>query len=99
MRTLSLRLPNSLHRFIKEVAKEEGVSINQLLTNAAAEKVSVLRTVQYLEKRAGRSAALSSRLPMPHPCPSRPLHAHRHKAGGPFQPSALSIVPPGGGRR
>jgi predicted DNA-binding ribbon-helix-helix protein len=54
MSTLSLRLPNSLHRFIKEVAKEEGVSINQLLTNAAAEKVSVLRTVQYLEKRAGR---------------------------------------------
>jgi predicted HicB family RNase H-like nuclease len=30
MSTLSLRLPGSIHRHIREIAKKEGVSINQL---------------------------------------------------------------------
>ena len=38
MSTLSLRLPNSLHRKLKELAASEGISINQLLATAAAEK-------------------------------------------------------------
>ena len=54
MSTLSLRLPNSLHREIRELAKKEGISINQFITTAAAEKLSALMTEEYLEKRARR---------------------------------------------
>ena len=54
MSTLSLRLPNSLHKQIRELAKREGVSINQLITTAVAEKMSVLMTIEYLESRAAR---------------------------------------------
>ena len=54
MSTLSLRLPESLHRQIKELARREGISINQLLTTAAAEKLSALTTEEYLKERAGR---------------------------------------------
>jgi hypothetical protein len=55
MSTLSLRLPSSLHRQVRELARQEGVSINQLVTTALAEKMSALMTVEYLEKRAARA--------------------------------------------
>lgn len=54
MSTLSLRLPNSLHHHIREVAKREGVSINQLIATAVAEKLSALSTEEYLGQRAQR---------------------------------------------
>ena len=54
MSTISLRLPESLHETVRELAKAEGVSINQLITTALAEKMSALMTVDYLEKRAAR---------------------------------------------
>jgi len=56
MSTLSLRLPESLHREIKELAKREGISINQLISTAVAEKMSALLTVELLEKRARRGS-------------------------------------------
>ncbi len=46
---LTIRLPDSLHREIKNLAKDERISINQFLTLAAAEKISALRTLDYLE--------------------------------------------------
>ncbi len=52
MSTLSLRLPESLHKSARELAKKEKVSINQLVTLALAEKVAALETEDYLEKRA-----------------------------------------------
>jgi divalent metal cation (Fe/Co/Zn/Cd) transporter len=52
MSTLTLRLPVSLHRKIKELAKDEGISINQFLASAAAEKMSALLTKSYLEKES-----------------------------------------------
>jgi predicted DNA-binding ribbon-helix-helix protein len=52
MSTLSLRLPNSIHGHIKEIAEDEGVSINQFISTAVAEKISALTTKSYLEKRA-----------------------------------------------
>jgi hypothetical protein len=54
MSTLSLRLPDSLHKRLKEVARREGISINQFISTAAAEKLSALMTVEYLQERAGR---------------------------------------------
>ena len=50
--TLTLRLPKSLHNTIKQQAKEDGVSINQFLVTAAAEKLSALLTDDYLQKEA-----------------------------------------------
>lgn len=54
MSAISLRLPNSLHKITRELAKEEGVSINQFITLALAEKVSAIATETYLEDRAKR---------------------------------------------
>lgn len=56
MSTMSLRLPESLHERARELAKQEGVSINQLVATALAEKVSALDTVAYLEERAARGS-------------------------------------------
>ncbi len=54
MTTLSLRLPESLHKGLKELARKEGISVNQLICTAAAEKLSALMTVEYLKERAER---------------------------------------------
>ena len=54
MSTLSLRIPESLHKSIKELAKKEGISINQFLATAAAEKMSALKTVEFLENEAAK---------------------------------------------
>jgi len=56
MSTLSLRLPESLHKFARELAKREKISINQLITLALAEKLAALGTEDYLEKRAKRAS-------------------------------------------
>ena len=56
MSTLSLRLPEYLHNTIRELAKQEGVSINQFITLAVAEKMSALMTEDYLEQRAKRGS-------------------------------------------
>jgi uncharacterized protein (DUF1778 family) len=52
MSTLSLRLPDSLHEEVKLLAKNEGISINQFISSAVAEKMSALLTEKYLVKRA-----------------------------------------------
>ena len=54
MSTLSLRLPESLHRQLKVAAERDGVSVNQFITTAVAEKLSALMTAEYLEQRAAR---------------------------------------------
>ena len=54
MSTLSVRLPNSLHKQLRELAKREGVSMNQLISSAVGEKVTALMTVEYLQERAER---------------------------------------------
>ena len=54
MSTLSVRLPNSLHEQIRRLAKQEGISINQFISSAAAEKMAALMTLDYLKERAQR---------------------------------------------
>jgi predicted transcriptional regulator len=56
MTALSLRLPESLHRKLAEVAAKEGISVNQLITSAVAEKMAALMTEEYLEERARRGS-------------------------------------------
>lgn len=56
MSTLSVRLPNSLHERLRELARAEGVSTNQLIATAVAEKLSALGAELYLAERAGRGS-------------------------------------------
>lgn len=56
MSTLSLRLPDSLHDELRRLAEQEGISINQFIASAAAEKLSALRTASYLKQRARKGS-------------------------------------------
>jgi hypothetical protein len=63
MSTLSLRLPESLHRRHSDLAEQEGISINQLISSAVGERMSALMTDEYLTARAkddGRKAFLTA---------------------------------------
>ncbi len=55
MSALSLRLPSSIHQHIREIAKDEGVSINQFVSSAVSEKISAIMTEDYLKSRAKRA--------------------------------------------
>jgi uncharacterized protein (DUF1778 family) len=55
MSTLSLRLPSSIHQHIREIAKNEGVSINQFVSSAVSEKISAIMTEDYLKSRDKRA--------------------------------------------
>ena len=50
MNTLTVQLPESLHRSIQELAEREGYSVDQFLASAAAEKMAALRTLDYLRQ-------------------------------------------------
>ena len=51
MSAFNLRLPESLHLQVRELAERDRVSINQFVTLAVAEKVAALRTLSYIEQR------------------------------------------------
>ncbi len=56
MSTLSLRIPDSLHKEVKNLVKKEGISINQFISSAVAEKMSALLTEKYLLKRSKKGS-------------------------------------------
>jgi hypothetical protein len=56
MSAISLRLPDSLHRSVRELAGKEHSSINQIITLALAEKVSALMAEEILGRRAKRAS-------------------------------------------
>jgi len=56
MSVLSLRLPNSMHTHMRDLAQQEGISINQFIMLAVAEKMAALNTKDYLQKRALRGS-------------------------------------------
>lgn len=49
-----LRLPPSLQAEARKTAEQEGVSLNQLINLAVAEKISVLRTEEFFRIRAAK---------------------------------------------
>jgi hypothetical protein len=52
--TYPLKLPNSIKEAAAELARIDGVSLNQFIAAAVAEKVGVLRTAsEFLKQRAG----------------------------------------------
>ena len=56
MSTLSVRLPDSLHKKARELARRDNTSLNQMIATALAEKISALLTEEYLEERAARGS-------------------------------------------
>ena len=56
MSSISLRLPESLHKKARDLAKKEKTSINQLVSSALAEKISALTTEDYLQAKADRAS-------------------------------------------
>lgn len=55
MSTLSIRLPESVHRKLRDMADKEGVSMNQFISLAVSEKITALLTVDYLSDRAAKA--------------------------------------------
>jgi len=55
MSTLSVRLPESLHKGLREAAAKEGISMNQMISAAVGEKLAALMTEEYLQARADRA--------------------------------------------
>ena len=54
MSAISVRLPDSLHVGVRDLARREGISINQFIASAVAEKIAALDTEAYLVERAAR---------------------------------------------
>ncbi len=52
MSTMEIKLPDSLLKQARELTAEEETTLEQFVSSALAEKVSALRTVEYLKQRA-----------------------------------------------
>ena len=52
MTALTIRLPNSVHESIKLLARKDGISVNQFIASAAAEKMASVQTLDYLRQEA-----------------------------------------------
>lgn len=50
-----LRLPNSLKEAVSQAAEREGISMNQFITLAVAEKLSAMDTAAFFEERSRRA--------------------------------------------
>jgi hypothetical protein len=54
--TYPLKLPQSIKKAAQRLAKEDGVSLNQWIAAAVAEKVGVVETAaDFFKKRAGKA--------------------------------------------
>ena len=53
--TYPLRLPHSLKAEVERLAKQDGISINQFIATAVAEKLSALRTAEFFAERRARA--------------------------------------------
>lgn len=52
MTALTVRLPNSVHAKIRELAARDHISVNQFIASAAAEKLASMLTLDYLREEA-----------------------------------------------
>ncbi|MBF0332666.1 MAG: toxin-antitoxin system HicB family antitoxin [Alphaproteobacteria bacterium] len=53
--TYALRLPRSIKAAVEKIAKEEGVSLNQFVATAVAEKLSAMKTATVFAERRERA--------------------------------------------
>jgi hypothetical protein len=52
MSNLNVQLPDSLYKSLQELAEQDGISVDQFIATAVAEKIAVLMTETYLEDLA-----------------------------------------------
>ena len=52
MSTLSIRIPDSIHEIVKQISKDDNISINQFISSAITEKVTAMETENYLSQRS-----------------------------------------------
>jgi len=52
---LQLRLPRSIKDYAKRLAERDGISMNQFIATAVAEKLSAMETAEFFESRARRA--------------------------------------------
>ena len=95
MRTFILRPPSFLLRGVQELARREGVAMNQIIAKAVAEKLSALITEDYLEERAGprrpvRFEAILRKVPNVEPAEWDPAGLDRASPRGHSHPPAAS---------
>ena len=53
--TYPLRLPQSVKSAVDKLAREEGISMNQFVATAVAEKLAVMNTAAFFAERKGRA--------------------------------------------
>jgi len=56
-----LRLASSLQKEARKTAEREGVSLNQLINLAVAEKISALRTEEFFRERGAHTSLTKAR--------------------------------------
>lgn len=56
MTALTIRLPESVHRKVKELAARDGISVNQFIASATAEKLASFMTLDYLRAEAAQGS-------------------------------------------
>lgn len=54
-KTYPLRLPRSVKMAVEALAEQEGVSMNQFIATAVAEKLTAMNTVGFFEERRKRA--------------------------------------------
>ncbi len=54
MTALTVRLPNSVHQKVKELAQRDDISVNQFIASAVSEKMASVMTLDYLKSEASK---------------------------------------------
>lgn len=56
MTALTVRLPNSVHQKVRELALRDGISVNQFIAAAVSEKMASVMTLDYLKLEAAKGS-------------------------------------------
>ncbi|MGL6140148.1 MAG: toxin-antitoxin system HicB family antitoxin [Planktothrix sp.] len=56
MSMIEIQIPDSLQKSLHDLASRDGISIDQFISTAIAEKISALMTENYLKERAKRGS-------------------------------------------
>ena len=56
MNELKVKIPDSMYKKLKEFSKEEGITANQFINSAIAEKISVFFSEEYMKKRVNKAS-------------------------------------------
>jgi predicted transcriptional regulator len=56
MTALTVRLPNSVHQKVRELAVRDDISVNQFIASAVAEKMASVLTLDFLKQEAAKGS-------------------------------------------